>query len=63
MRFANDSEALFAESAAPDDGRLARARRWIGALEADGGTVMAPALLRALRAPALPGLLEAEREG
>ncbi|MEJ2535300.1 MAG: marine proteobacterial sortase target protein [Gammaproteobacteria bacterium] len=57
VRFANDSEALFAESAAPDAAHLARARRWIGALEADGGTVMAPALLRALRARTQPGLM------
>ncbi|MEZ5652987.1 MAG: marine proteobacterial sortase target protein [Burkholderiaceae bacterium] len=57
IRFNDRHEALFAASRAADDANLARARTFVDALQADGGTEMQPALERALL-PAIPaGLL------
>lgn len=44
IRFSSDSERLFAESMAVNADSITRARRYVAALRADGGTEMAPAL-------------------
>ena len=49
LRF-NNSNEFFAEDfvAADDEGAMRSARRWVSALRADGGTMMLPALQRAI---------------
>ena len=48
IQFNSFTSALFAGPRPADAGNLARARRWVDGLEADGGTEMASALERAL---------------
>jgi len=49
VQFNSVTEPLFAGAVAATPGNRARARSWINALQADGGTDMAPALREALR--------------
>lgn len=48
IRFNNQTHALFRQPEAATGNNLARARRYVANLQADGGTEMAPALERAL---------------
>lgn len=48
IRFNNQTHALFMQPEAATGNNLARARRYVANLQADGGTEMAPALERAL---------------
>jgi Ca-activated chloride channel family protein len=49
IRFADDTESLFPESLPADPRALEMARLFVGDLEAGGGTMMLPAVRRALR--------------
>ncbi len=57
IRFASDSERLFAESEPVYPAFLQEAEEFIDDLSADGGTVMAPALGMAMNLPRQDGLL------
>jgi Ca-activated chloride channel family protein len=57
IQFNSETEALFARPVAADRPNLAAARDYLAALEANGGTVMAPALEAALSMPRQDGLL------
>ncbi len=58
IEFNSHARALF-DAPVPVDARsLDRARAFVAGLRADGGTEMKPALERALRAPATPGLVQ-----
>jgi Ca-activated chloride channel family protein len=57
IRFASDSERLFAESEPVYAAYLQEAEEFINDLSADGGTVMAPALNMAMNLPRQDGLL------
>lgn len=52
IRFNNQTHALFMQPEGATGNNLARARRYVANLQADGGTEMAPALERALTTPA-----------
>lgn len=57
IRFDSETRSLFIDSVAASANNLARARRYVMALEADGGTEMAPALDAALGSEGTPGLV------
>lgn len=57
VQFNSDFEVLFAASAPADSRHLELARDYLGDLEADGGTFMAPALKAAFALPEAFGLL------
>lgn len=51
IQFNSITEPLFREAVPATTPNISTARKWIGKLEADGGTEMAPALREALRKP------------
>lgn len=51
VQFNNQTHALFMQSEIANGNNLARARRYVDRLQADGGTEMAPALAMALQTP------------
>ncbi|MBW0147829.1 marine proteobacterial sortase target protein [Marinobacter arenosus] len=53
IQFNNQTHALFMQPVPADGNNLARARRYVDGLNADGGTEMAPALDLALNTPAI----------
>ena len=55
IEFNSNTRALFPGSLPADPDAVEQARRWVAGLEADGGTVMLPALAAALERPR-PGL-------
>ena len=57
IRFANDTETLFSSAQPFNADTLRQARAFVGALCAEGGTMMRPALERAFRKPAEQGRL------
>lgn len=61
IRFNNQTHALFMQPEAATANNLARARRYVANLQADGGTEMAPALERALASSASAGENAGER--
>ncbi len=61
IRFNNQTHALFMQPEAATANNLARARRYVANLQADGGTEMAPALERALATSASAGENAGER--
>lgn len=61
IRFNNQTHALFMQPEAATGNNLARARRYVANLQADGGTEMAPALERALTTSASAGENAGER--
>lgn len=61
IRFNNQTHALFMQPEAATGNNLARARRYVANLQADGGTEMAPALERALNTSASAGENAGER--
>ncbi|HEX7061769.1 MAG TPA: marine proteobacterial sortase target protein [Woeseiaceae bacterium] len=52
IQFNSVTEALYQTSVPATPDNVARARAWVAGLQANGGTEMRPALLRALRQPA-----------
>ena len=48
IRFDHTMDVLFADTVPADSAHLGRARAFVGALEAQGGTVMVPAMRAAL---------------
>ncbi|WP_372982822.1 marine proteobacterial sortase target protein [Marinobacter sediminum] len=61
IRFNNQTHALFMQPEAATANNLARARRYVANLQADGGTEMGPALERALATSASAGENAGER--
>ncbi|WP_203299018.1 marine proteobacterial sortase target protein [Marinobacter sediminum] len=61
IRFNSQTHALFMQPEAATANNLARARRYVANLQADGGTEMAPALERALASSASAGENAGER--
>ncbi|KAA9130826.1 VWA domain-containing protein [Marinihelvus fidelis] len=57
IEFNSETTALWDTSVPVSDGFRAQALDFVGRLDADGGTMMAPALQRALRQPEFAGLL------
>lgn len=57
LQFNSDTERLFDQSVPVSDANLYLARQFIGRLEANGGTDMAPALNQALALPVITGLM------
>ena len=57
IAFSSDYRMLHPAAIAASPAALAQARRWIGGLEANGGTEMAPALAAAMSAGSEPDLL------